>query len=105
MSDIPEVLEAKAKVKLALKESDLYGQLAEECSELAQAALKKQRILNGSNLPSASEDIVDANLVEELTDILLSADVIGLRKSDKIYDEKALRWGRRVTAVSEGKRS
>lgn len=50
-------------------ESDyLYRQLAEECTELAQAALKKVRSANGEISPGAKDEI-DYNYLEELADV------------------------------------
>lgn len=50
-------------------ESDyLYRQLAEECTELAQAALKKVRSANGEISPGAKAEI-DDNYLEELADV------------------------------------
>lgn len=50
-------------------ESDyLYRQLAEECTELAQAALKKVRSANGEISPGAKAEI-DDNYIEELADV------------------------------------
>lgn len=46
----------------------LYRQLAEECTELAQAALKKVRSANGEISPGAKAEI-DDNYLEELADV------------------------------------
>lgn len=46
----------------------IYRQLAEECTELAQAALKKVRSANGEISPGAKDEI-DYNYLEELADV------------------------------------
>lgn len=46
----------------------LYRQLAEECTELAQAALKKVRSAKGEISPGAKAEI-DDNYLEELADV------------------------------------
>lgn len=83
-------------VKEKLDAVDLYGQLAEECSELAQAALKMQRILRGVNPTTTTEMECTKNLEEEFTDILVVTHVLGLRCNDKIYETKMLRWSKRL---------
>ena len=47
--------------------------LAEECSELAQAALKYARIIRRENPTPVSEDDAHANLIEEFTDVIQCA--------------------------------
>lgn len=92
---------AKYAVQAAVPSEDLYGQLAEECCELAQAALKMQRILRGFNSPSVNQMSVQMNLEEEFSDILVVADVLGLEKNSKIYNEKMLRWNTRINGKEE----
>ena len=46
----------------------LYRQLAEECTELAQAALKKVRCAKSEISPGAKAEI-DDNYLEELADV------------------------------------
>lgn len=46
----------------------LYRQLAEECTELAQAALKKVRYMK-HEMPLSQKGGVDANYIEELADV------------------------------------
>ena len=49
----------------------MLEQLAEECSELTQAALKKARILRRENPSPVTEEMANANLEEETADVLL----------------------------------
>ena len=82
-----------------LTKADLFGQLAEEAAELAQAALKLQRILLNRNLPRISQAEASANLVEEHADLALCFELLGW--SDKvdrkrIRSEKLFRWAKHL---------
>lgn len=73
-------------------EAALYEQLAEECCELAHAALKKARKLrNESYTPKTMEEI-DIALEEEYTDVRLTANVCGLTVDWTEAHYKAKRW-------------
>jgi len=74
----------------------LLEQLAEECSELSHAALKKARKLRNENYTPASESDIEANLVEEYTDVYLLAKVCGLEPDWDIEHRKAKRWVNRI---------
>lgn len=80
----------------------LYEQLAEEASELAQAALKLSRIHRDENpTPISRFEAVD-NLKEEFTDLLLVSDILGLTPDEALKEEKAYRWaGRLLRAMEE----
>lgn len=79
-----------------LSRAALYEQLAEECSELAHAALKMARIFRDENpTPRNSYDVLHL-LEEEFTDLNLVADVLGLKIDDDIYKFKLERWYRRL---------
>lgn len=52
-----------------LPKTEILAQLAEEASELAQAALKLRRALDGTNPTSKSVAECEANLMEEFADI------------------------------------
>lgn len=81
----------------------LYEQLAEEASELAQAALKASRILRGNNptpvKPSAARD----NLIEEYTDVCLVAKLLGLHTDEVQIVRKKQRWVNRIVAQQSRK--
>lgn len=90
---IADDIEGKLSVSAMLK------QLAEEASELAQAALKYDRALETevaekyiSPTPKSSRAAMD-NLVEEIADVALCLMVVGIPGlPDKIMLEKAKRW-------------
>lgn len=80
----------------------MLEQLAEECSELTQAALKKARILRRENPSPVTEEMANANLEEETADILLcineliSAAEIHMASVEKIMTAKRKRMNARL---------
>ena len=83
------------KVRKIIPEAARYEQLAEECTELAQACLKKARKLRDENYTPKTMEEIDENLEEEFTDVRLSAYTCGLLVNWKMYYEKAERWIKR----------
>ena len=57
------------KVSDILPKTEILAQLAEKASELAQAALKLRRALDGTNPTPKSVAECEANLMEEFADI------------------------------------
>lgn len=81
---------------------ELLCQLAEEASELAQAALKLRRTLSNVNpTPTTRREAEDA-LLEEIADVKLCLHVAGLEscprkiKVNGIISSKAARWLKRL---------
>ena len=73
-----------------------YEQLAEECSELAHAALKVARVFRNENpTPVKTEDAIRA-VFEEFTDVITVAEVIGLNVDELMKEGKLERWRRRL---------
>lgn len=84
-------------IKARLSEAALYEQLAEECSELAQAALKKSRKLRDENYTPLSMDEIDSSLEEEYSDIFLITEfVLALLPNFSIMERKSERWANRL---------
>lgn len=88
------------KIKQHLPQDELLAQLAEECAELSQAALKLRRALTGINPTPVTADEARKNLVEEAADVY---NVLGLLLEiddvDEIYDivqRKRERWLKRL---------
>jgi len=77
-------------------------QLAEECSELAQASLKYARLLRGENPTPKTEQECLESLTEEIADVDLCISELmmeGLVDSNKvidIIDQKDKRWHERL---------
>ena len=75
----------------------LYAMLAEEAAELAHAACKAVRYLEGSNpTPLTCDDIYD-NIVEELSDVELVVRVMGIEPDEDIMSAKMQRWEERLS--------
>lgn len=88
------------KIKQHLPQDELLAQLAEECAELSQAALKLRRALTGINPTPVTAEEARANLVEEIADILnVSELLLEIDDVDEIYDivqRKRERWLKRL---------
>lgn len=82
-----------------LGEPALLEQLAEECSELAQAALKLARLERGENpTPKTFIECLNA-LIEEMADVKLCISVIETSRALDvcwISAEKEKRWAKRI---------
>lgn len=98
MSNFKEDLEA---IRM-LGEPALMEQLAEECSELAQAALKLARKERGENPTPKTEGECLQELIEEMADVDLCMDVIKYCRGFDFYrvgdieSEKMERWAKRI---------
>ncbi len=94
MSEIDE------KIKRHLPEDELLLQLAEECAELAQAALKLRRVLTGINPTPVTEGEARSNLLEEAADVYCVLGLLlGYEEHAEIYDitkRKKVRWAGRL---------
>ncbi len=88
-------------VSSLLSEPAKYEQLAEEASELAQAALKVARIIRNENPTPVTIEQAKSHLVEEYTDALLAAETLDIRKDEKIAKEKISRWVKRLSKIGE----
>lgn len=100
------------KISDILPMTEILAQLAEESSELAQAALKLRRALDGTNpTPKSVEECLE-NIQEEMADIFVCLTMFGksaerdgiliynryMEKVIKIEDEKEARWRSRLEA-------
>lgn len=94
------------KVSDILPKTEILAQLAEEASELAQAALKLRRALDETNpTPKSVEECLE-NIQEEMADVFVCLTMFGksaekdgiliydryMEKVIKIEDEKEARW-------------
>lgn len=87
-------------IRNQLPDDELLAQLAEECGELAQAALKLRRVIDGRNpTPVSYEEARDA-LHEEASDVLLCMLVLEIDLNDPEFAKRAaaklLRWIERL---------
>ena len=71
--------------------------LAEECCELAQAALKLIRATDGENPTPVSEDVCNEKIYEEAGDVLMLLELLGLLEDGTTIDNpKWERWANRI---------
>ena len=75
--------------------------IAEEASELSQAALKRARYERGENPVGRSEKELDDSLTEEITDLLLAVAATDYRPDWQIMNRKKKRWQNRMEAMKE----
>ena len=99
MSEIDET------IKRHLPEEELLLQLAEECAELSQAALKLRRALTGINPTPIAEDEARGNLLEEAADVYCVLGLmLGHEEHAEIYGiikRKKERWAGRLEGKQE----
>lgn len=90
------------RIKDILPETEILALLAEEAAELAQAALKLRRVLDGTNPTPVTEGAARNDLVEEYGDVLNCADqlfsALDLALCTDMRDKKKQRW---VTRLEE----
>ena len=78
-----------------LPQDELLAQLAEEAAELAQAALKLRRVLDGRNPTPVGYQQAVKQFNEEVADVQLCLDMISFLDNDtvkRVYGEKHSRW-------------
>lgn len=92
-------------IKSRLDETERLLGLTEEALELAVAALKLRRVLDGRNPTLVTEEQAAANLLEEYGDVLNSIEVIVTptqhEQVTQLRAEKRSRWVKRLKAITE----
>ena len=88
------------KIKRHIPQDELLAQLAEECAELSQAALKLRRALTGINPTPVTAEEARKNLVEETADVYnvlgLLLDAVDNAEIYSIIRRKKERWLKRL---------
>jgi hypothetical protein len=84
-------------------EPAMYEQMAEECAELAKAALKMARIERGENPTPKTKEQAMADLIEEYTDVCICADELGLKADPDIAAKKLARCVQRQNQFKNGR--
>ena len=89
-------------IKETVPVKELMAGLAEECCELAQAALKLRRVWDGTNPTPMTEDTAIDRLYEEIADVRLYLKQIDVNVAsvEEIMAQKEARWKSRL---AEGK--
>ena len=85
-------------IKRSLSVVELLAGLAEEASEVAQAALKLRRVYDQSNPTPMREDEAIEKLYEEVADVQLYLQMIDIPWNyiDEIIERKRKRWEERI---------
>lgn len=92
------------KINEILGKTEILAQLAEEASELAQAALKLRRAIDGKNPTPKSISECESALDEEIADVWLCVREVGfsddghLMAQGEIMSAKHDRWLSRLCA-------
>ena len=87
-----EYIENLEHIETVLSDAAIYEQLAEECAELGQAALKLARILRQENPTPVTLQEAEKSLREEADDVLVCLDVIGHEPDWVFMEVKTNRW-------------
>lgn len=104
MNDAVRICDPEMETIISIGEPALLEQLAEECAELAQAALKLARLKRGENPTPKSKDECEEELLEETVDVnicmgvLSYAGALDLSRSYIIECQKYERWAKRIKA-------
>ena len=95
------ISEQRTFIRNRISEATLYENLAEECTELAKAALKKARKLRGENPTPKTIEEIDTNIDEEIADVSVCLFVLDLGSElDKFY-RKLTRWCDRIEKLHD----
>ena len=86
------------KIKEKIPMTEIMAGLAEEASELAQAALKLRRVWDKTNPTPTPEDYALSSLYEEIADVQLYISLRDLNHSaiTSMMHEKMERWLKRL---------
>lgn len=94
------MIENIEKVRELLDKPELLCQLAEECQELGQAALKLRRAMTGTNPTPMTETDAWRNMMIELADVMGVLKVLQIPTDDSeiksVQAYKMARWVRRI---------
>ena len=92
--------EKRKAIRQHLPDEELCAQLAEECTELAHAALKYRRAIKGNNPTPVSVEAAIMKIYEELADVMNALDCLGILPDCcavlNIKEEKLDRWLQRL---------
>lgn len=93
-------------IRRTLPKTELLAQLAEEASELAQAALKLRRVMDGRNVTPVTKDEAIDTLFEETEDVALCLATLNLVCAETALDndcitKKLTRWVTRLRGKQE----
>lgn len=87
------------KPRIPLPADEILAQLAEEATEMAQAALKLRRAMTGINPTPVTREAAESNLEEEISDTALCLELLGLAADQRTMEAKLARWRERLEGV------
>lgn len=79
-----------------------YEQLAEECAELAQAALKVARYAREENPPRKDPAQIFCDLLEEVSDVILCLESVNVNPDLLTMERKLNRWYKGICEIQQG---
>ena len=85
-----------AEIKNYLPDAEILAQLAEEAAELAQAALKLRRVIDGTNPTPKTREDAFGSLVEEYSDVVSCCRELNILPAEIIIAGKKERWINRL---------
>ena len=91
-----QITESINLIRNSISPAGLFEQLAEECLELAHCAQKQARVMRGENPTDADLVELVKDTDEEVADVLLCLDVLGLSANSSLMQVKLMRWTSRV---------
>lgn len=80
----------------AIGDEAMWLQLAEEASELSQAAAKMARYLHGTNPVAKNEVEIRADIIEEYADVINCAQHLAIPVHKNLIYAKNERWRQRL---------
>ena len=85
-------------IKQKVPVTELLAGLAEEASELAQAALKLRRVYDGTNPTPVKEEDAQERLYEEMADVKLYCSMlkVNVKYISEMMFSKQKRWEQRL---------
>lgn len=89
-------MELVEEIRDKVGEAELLAQLAEKAAELAQAALKLRRALDGKNPTPKTIEECRENLNEEFADVAICASALRIDTQWKRMEPKINRWYERL---------
>lgn len=90
-------------IRRYLSKPAVFEQMAEEASELAQAALKYARILRNENPTPKTETDAINDIIEEWTDLHVVGEIMELTIDSLCFDFKMKRWYERLQNMTDYK--
>ena len=92
-------------IKDKIPVTELLAGLAEEATELAQAALKLRRVFDGTNPTPVTEVEATDRLYEEIADTALYLDMLDYNHQtiEQLKEEKLRRWEKRLGLTDAGR--